>query len=63
MKLLNGVELLGYIKERHVGQVSALRAGGAARSPLKKEILGDTFGSLNDKYVVEWMMNIDSKQE
>ena len=26
--------------------------------PLKKEIWGDTFGSVTDKYGVEWMVNI-----
>ncbi len=26
--------------------------------PLKKEFWGDTFGSLTDKYGVEWMVNI-----
>ncbi|HUC86819.1 MAG TPA: VOC family protein [Candidatus Saccharimonadales bacterium] len=39
-----------------------LSAGGEVRSPLKKEFWGDTFGSLTDKYGVEWMVNIAAKK-
>ena len=35
-----------------------LSADGQINSPLKKEFWGDTFGSLTDKYGVNWMMNI-----
>lgn len=35
-----------------------LSAGGKVNSPLKKEFWGDTFGSLTDKYGVNWMVNI-----
>ena len=28
------------------------------RSPLKKEFWGDTFGSVTDKFGIEWMVNI-----
>ena len=31
--------------------------------PLKKEFWGDTFGSLTDKYGVDWMVNINAKKE
>lgn len=37
-----------------------LSQGGSVFSPLKKEFWGDTFGSLTDKYGVEWMMNIEA---
>jgi PhnB protein len=35
-----------------------LGAGGEVKSSLKKEFWGDTFGSLTDKYGVDWMVNI-----
>jgi PhnB protein len=35
-----------------------LSEGAEVRQPLKKEFWGDTFGSLVDKYGVEWMVNI-----
>jgi PhnB protein len=31
--------------------------------PLKKEFWGDTFGSVTDKYGVEWMVNISAKKD
>jgi PhnB protein len=37
-----------------------LSAGGRVTSPLKKEFWGDTFGSLTDKFGVEWMVNISA---
>lgn len=38
-----------------------LSAGGKVFMPLKKEFWGDIFGSLTDKYGVEWMVNITSR--
>lgn len=35
-----------------------LSEGGEVRQPLHKESWGDIFGSLIDRYGVEWMMNI-----
>lgn len=41
-----------------------LGEGGKVHSELKKEFWGDTFGSLTDKYGVNWMMNIaDTKSQ
>ena len=40
----------------------ALSAGGNVFSALKKEAWGDIFGSFTDKYGVEWMMNIGTKE-
>lgn len=31
--------------------------------PLKKEFWGDTFGSVTDKFGIEWMVNISAKSE
>jgi PhnB protein len=39
-----------------------LSEGADVRQPLKKEFWGDTFGSLVDKYGVEWMVNIAAKK-
>lgn len=36
----------------------ALSAGGEVRQPLEKAPWGDIFGSLVDKYGVDWMMNV-----
>lgn len=35
-----------------------LSAGGKVNMPLEKAFWGDIFGSLQDKYGVDWMMNI-----
>lgn len=39
-----------------------LSKGGKVNMPLKKEFWGDIFGSLTDKYGVNWMMNIGDSQ-
>lgn len=39
-----------------------LSEGGNVFSELKQEFWGDTFGSLTDKYGVEWMVNIAAEQ-
>ena len=38
-----------------------LSQGGKVTMPLKKQFWGDIFGSLTDKYNINWMMNIASK--
>lgn len=42
---------------------NGLSEGVEVANPLKKEFWGDTFGSLTDKYGIEWMVNITAKQE
>lgn len=39
---------------------NSLGEGGTIDNPLKKEMWGDTFGSLTDKFGIEWMVNISS---
>lgn len=39
-----------------------LSEGGSVISELKKEFWGDTFGSLTDKYGIEWMVNITASK-
>lgn len=36
--------------------------GADVQSPLKKEFWGDTFGTLTDKFGIEWMVNITAKK-
>jgi PhnB protein len=54
------VELsLGGTDEAHMREIfDKLSAGGKVRMPLAKQFWGDIFGSLSDKYGVDWMMNI-----
>lgn len=40
----------------------ALAAGGNADHPFKKEFWGDYFGSLTDKFGVNWMVNYTENQ-
>jgi len=56
------VELsLGGIDEVEMRKIfDALSAGGEVRMTLTKQFWGDIFGSLTDKYGVDWMMNIGS---
>ncbi len=40
-----------------------LSRGGKAKMPLEKQFWGDTFGTLTDKYGIDWMVNISAKKE
>jgi PhnB protein len=40
-----------------------LSEGGEVQSELKKEFWGDIYGSLTDKFGIEWMVNITAKKE
>jgi PhnB protein len=40
-----------------------LGEGGETPYPLKKEFWGDTFGSLVDKYGIDWMVNITATKD
>ena len=41
---------------------NGLSAGGKVRTPLEKQFWGDTFGSLTDKFGIDWMVNINAKK-
>ena len=45
------------------GYFDGLAEGGTVKMPLEKQFWGDTFGQLEDKYGVEWMVNIVGKKE
>lgn len=40
-----------------------LSEGGKVNAPLKKEFWGDTFGTLTDKFEVDWMINIEAQKD
>lgn len=40
-----------------------LSQNGEVQSELKKEFWGDIYGSLSDKFGIEWMVNIAAKKE
>jgi len=39
----------------------ALSAGGKIGVPLEKQMWGDIYGDLRDKYDIQWMVNISAK--
>jgi len=50
---------LGGTEEKTLREIfDKLSEGGEVNMPLKKMFWGDIFGSLVDKYGVDWMMNI-----
>ncbi|TAK89722.1 VOC family protein [Patescibacteria group bacterium] len=47
--------------EARLTEVFKLLSDGAeVQTPLKKEMWGDLYGSLTDKYGIDWMINIES---
>ncbi|MGH2452877.1 MAG: VOC family protein [bacterium] len=52
------LSLSGFDEEKLRTMFGRLSAGGKVNSPLKKEFWGDTFGTLTDKFGVDWMVNI-----
>jgi PhnB protein len=50
--------LSGDDEEKMREMFDKLGAGGNIKYPLKKEFWGDIFGTLTDKYGVDWMINI-----
>lgn len=41
----------------------SLSADGNVNYPLKKEFWGDIFGTLTDRFGVDWMVNISASKE
>ena len=50
----DGDELRGYFEK--------LADGGTVTMPLEKQVWGDEFGALTDRFGVSWMVNIGSPQ-
>lgn len=42
---------------------AGLSADGKVKTPLEKQFWGDTFGTLTDKFGIDWMVNINAKRE
>jgi PhnB protein len=55
---------LGGTDEQQMRKIfDALAEGGKVRMPLAKQFWGDIFGSLSDKYGIDWMMNIGTNAQ
>lgn len=54
--------LSGDNKEELSSYFNKLAAGGTVQNPLTEAPWGDTFGSLVDKYGIEWMVNIAAQR-
>ena len=57
------LSLSGENIEKLTEMFDRLSEGVEVQYPLKKEVWGDTFGSLVDKYGIEWMVNISTPKE
>lgn len=57
------ISLAGNDEEKLTGFFNGLSEGVEVQYPLKKESWGDIFGSLTDKYGVEWMVNIGTEEK
>ena len=52
------VSLSGDDAERMTGWFEALSEGAEITTPLEKQMWGDTFGALKDRYGISWLVNI-----
>ncbi len=57
------IALGGDEEEKLTSIFNGLSEGVSVDNPLKKEVWGDTFGTVVDKYGIEWMVNISAKAE
>ena len=55
--------LSGNDEERLTKMFEALSVGGTITVPLAKQMWGDVFGAIQDKFGIEWMVNISAKKE
>jgi PhnB protein len=51
---------MGEEPDRLSGWFAKLATDGKVSQPLAKQVWGDTYGALTDKYGVEWMFNISA---
>jgi PhnB protein len=56
------LSIIGSDKGRLTEYFNKLAGGGTVRMPLEKQFWGDVFGALEDKFGVQWMVNISSSQ-
>jgi PhnB protein len=53
---------LGGKDSRRLGAIfRGLAAGGQVTTPMSRQVLGDTFGMVKDKFGVRWMINIEGR--
>ncbi len=57
------MSLSGDNEEELRGYWDKLAVGGTVTLPLEKAPWGDTFGMVNDKFGIAWMVNITGKKE
>jgi PhnB protein len=57
------LSLSGDDEEKLTKYFEKLSDGGKVKSPLKTEAWGDTFGQLEDKFGIEWMINISAPKQ
>ena len=55
------VSLSGGEEERLRGYWSQLAEGGTVSTALEKQMWGDEFGTLKDRFGIEWMVNITQR--
>lgn len=55
------LSLNGSDTEKLTALFNQLAEGGEITSGLKQEVWGDTFGTLTDKFSVDWMVNISAQ--
>lgn len=56
------LSLSGTDRDKLVGYWEALVEGGAVVMPFKKQVWGDEFGMLTDKFGMPWMVNVVADQ-
>ncbi|SRR6266550_727734 len=56
------MSLSGDNEEELRGYWEKLLVGGTQTMPLEKQVWGDTFGMVNDKFGVQWLVNIAGKK-
>ena len=52
------LSLSGSDEDAMTAAFNALATGGAVRMPLERQFWGATFGSLTDRFGVDWMVNV-----
>jgi len=52
------ISLSGDDAEELRGYFEKLAEGGSVHTPLRKQVWGDEFGALNDKFGIPWLVNI-----
>jgi PhnB protein len=57
------LSIMGDDEERLTKIFNSLSEGGSVFMPLAKQFWGDTFGSLTDKYGIQWVVNIEAQKQ